>query len=130
MTNSLSNVIRVVLCCSVLGAGAAQASALSDAASSLQPGESVKVNTHLPDSVLTTSGANFIMWASSGVWDPTRREVRFVGKRYSLYPHRFLVYSENGNTWSSDRSLPGGLTCNCNGHGYDHNAIDPTTGTN
>lgn len=130
MTISLSNVIRLVLCCGVLGVGAAQASPLSDAASSLQPGESVKVRTHLSDSVLNTEGANFIMWASSGAWDPTRREVRFVGKRYSLYSHRFLVYSESSDAWSSDRSLPGSLTCACNGHGYDHNAIDPTTGTN
>lgn len=129
MTISLSNVIRVALCCGVLGAGAAQASALSDAAASLQPGESVKVNTRLADDVLDSQGANFIMWASSGVWDPTRREVRFVGKRYSVYAHRFLVYSENANSWSSDRALPGGLTCACNGHGYDHNTIDPTTGT-
>lgn len=130
MTISLSNVTRLALCCGVLGLSAAHASPLSDAANNLEPGESVRVNTNLPGSVLTTDGANFLMWASSGVWDPTRREVRFVGKRYSLYPHRFLVYSENSNAWSSDRSLPGALTCNCNGHGYDHNAVDPATGTN
>ena len=114
----------------MLAVGAAHASPLSDAAASLQPGESVKVKTHLSDSVAMTDGATFLMWGSSGVWDPTRREVRYVGKRYSLFPHRFLVYSENSDSWSSDRSLPGSLTCNCNGHGYDHNTIDPTTGTN
>ena len=130
MTISFSDVSRVVLLSGVLAAGTVQASTLSDAAASLQPGESVRLNTSLSDSLLTTSGATFIMWASSGVWDPTRREVRFVGKRYSLFPHQFLVYSESSNSWTSNRSLPGALTCNCNGHGYDHNAIDPTTGTN
>lgn len=130
MTISVSRVTQLVLCCGVLALSAAHASPLSDAAASLQPGESVKVKTHLSDSVAMTDGATFLMWASSGVWDPTRREVRFVGKRYSLFPHRYLVYSENSDSWSSDRSLPGALTCNCNGHGYDHNTIDPTTGTN
>jgi hypothetical protein len=129
MTISFTDVSRVILLCGVLTASAAQASTLSDAAASLDPGESVKLGGTIANSVLSPSGANFIMWASSGVWDPTRREARFVGKRYSLFPHNYLVYSENSNSWSSDRSLPGELTCNCNGHGYDHNAIDPTTGT-
>jgi hypothetical protein len=130
MTISFSDVTRVALCAGVLAFGSAHASPLSDAAASLQPGESVKVKTHLSGATLSPDGANFIMWASSGVWDPVRHEVRFVGKRYSLFRHRFLVYSENSDSWSSDRALPGELTCDCNGHGYDHNTIDPTTGTN
>ena len=130
MTISFSDVTRAAVCAGVLAFGSAHASPLSDAAASLQPGESVKVKTHLSGGTLSPDGANFIMWASSGVWDPTRHEVRFVGKRYSLFRHRFLVYSENSDTWSSDRALPGELTCDCNGHGYDHNTIDPTTGTN
>lgn len=129
MTISLSAVTRVVLCCGVLGFGAAHASPLSDAASRLQPGESVRVNTHLPGSVLTPEDANFIMWASSGVWDPVRHEVRFVGKRYSTFPNHFLVYAENSDSWSNNRALPGALTGNGFGHGYDHNTVDPATGT-
>jgi hypothetical protein len=129
MTISFSDVTRVALFAGVLALGTAHASPLSDAANSLQPGESVKVRTKLAGSVLTPDSENFIMWASSGVWDPVRHEVRFVGKRYSTFPFRFLVYQENSDSWSSNRAVPGPLSSPTYGHGYDHNTVDPATGT-
>jgi hypothetical protein len=106
------------------------ASPLSDAANSLQPGQSVRLATTLPGSVLAPDdGADFLQWGSSAVWDPVRKEFRFVGKRHSVYPYRFLVYSEATNGWSSDRALHPDLASAQNGHAYDHNTVDPVTGT-
>jgi hypothetical protein len=110
--------------------GAPRASALSDAAAALKPGQSVRLVTTLPASVLRPDDFTFLQWGSSAVWDPVRKEFRFIGKRYSVYPYRFLVYSEATNSWSSDRALHAGLSTAQNGHGFDHNTVDPATGTN
>lgn len=105
-----------------------EASTLEDAAARLEPGESIRLDTTLPGSLLTPDDADFLQWASSGVWDPVRREIRFIGKRDGPSPYRFLVYDENTNAWSNSRKLPGPLSEDNYGHGYDHNTIDPATG--
>lgn len=104
-------------------------SVLSKAAARLARGQSLRMNTRLTGAMLSPDDADFIQWGSSGVWDPVRREVRYIGKRHSVFPHRFLVYNESSDTWSNNRSLPSALSNPNNGHGYDHNTVDPATGT-
>jgi hypothetical protein len=108
--------------------GGAHASPVSDAAAQLSAGQSIKVATTLPASMMSPDGFNFLQWGSSGVWDPLRREVRYIGKRYSPYPYRWLVYNEASDSWSANRQLASGLSSAQSGHGYDHNTVDPTTG--
>lgn len=120
--------VLVALAATALGSESS-ASTLSDAAAALSPGESIRVATVLPASLLNLDGFEFLQWGSSAVWDPLRREFRYIGKRYSPYPYRFLVYDEKTNSWTSNRSLHSDLTGSLSGHGYDHNTVDPRTGT-
>jgi hypothetical protein len=111
-----------------LSVGVVRASVLSETASSLSPGDSIKLDTQLLGTILSPDNADFLMWSSSGVWDPVRRQVRFIGKRDGSYPYRFLVYNETNNSWSNSQSLHANLAGPNLGHGYDHNAVDPATG--
>lgn len=105
------------------------ASILAQTAASLAPGQSRKVPTSLTGSTLVygSENADFIMWGSSGYYDPTRKEVGFIGKRDGPNQYHWLVYDEMANTWSNTR--PVWDTKAYYGHGYDHNTIDPATGT-
>lgn len=105
------------------------ASILAQTAASLAPGQSRKVPTLLSGLTLVfgSEGANFVQWGDSGYYDPTRKEVGFIGKRDSTYPYHWLVYNESANTWSNSRLLWD--AGDYYGHGYDHNTIDPATGT-
>lgn len=106
------------------------ASNLSETASALKPGESIRMVTPLDGNFLSPpeDGSNFLQWASSGVWDPVRQEIRFVGKKHDSGgdPHRFLSYKASSDTWGIDRPPP--VPVGTWGHGYDHNTIDPVTG--
>ncbi len=102
---------------------------LAQEAATLAPGQSRRLTTELPASVVhfNDEGADFIQWGSSAVYDPTRREVSFIGKRHSTYPYHWLLYDEDTNAWSNDRAVwSSDVTF---GHGYDHSTIDPQTGT-
>jgi hypothetical protein len=106
--------------------------ALQVAAESLDPGECVKFGT-IPANTIAPDGAGFpvIQYASSMVYDPYRKQVRYIGRRSSSPPnfsYRFLIYDERNDTWSIDTAVwPGGEAVP-NGHGYDHNAINPVNG--
>lgn len=103
---------------------------LATAAASLSAGQSVKLSTSLPASTLiySSENADMIQWGGSAYYDPTRKEVGFIGKRDSSeYPYHWLVYNETANTWSNSRAV--WSSANTSGHGYDHNTIDPATGT-
>jgi hypothetical protein len=102
---------------------------LANEAATLEPGQSRRLSTDLANATVHfgDEGADFIQWGSSAVYDPTRREVSFIGKRHSVYPFHWLIYHEDSNTWSNDRAV--WSTEPTFGHGYDHNAIDPETGT-
>jgi hypothetical protein len=65
---------------------------------------------------------------NKGTWDPTTRQVLFIGQaHYAL--QKFVGYTESSNAWvvkpqpywDCSASAPSG---GCIGHGNDHNAID------
>lgn len=68
-------------------------------------------------------GEHVLEFASSGVYDPVRRKVRYFGGPHSGSMH-CIEYDEAGNQWSRCSNPPGAS----GGHGYDHNAVDPQTG--
>lgn len=107
----------------------AAATVLSVAAASLAAGQCRKLSTTLLGSTLHfgAEGSNFIKWANSAYYDPTRKEIGFIGKMESSNPYHWLVYDETNNSWSNNRAL--WSSGNFSGHGYDHNAFDPATGT-
>src|SRR6266850_8396885 len=78
---------RFILCWGflVLAPVASHASTLSDAASALQPGNYMALNTGLtgddfyPD--LSDKGGSILDWADSGAWDPVRHRFYYVGKK-------------------------------------------------
>jgi hypothetical protein len=102
--------------------------ALATAAASLSAGQSVSFGT-IATNVHTygSEGANFVQWGHSMVYDPTRRQVSFIGKRDASNPYHWLVYDEATNAWTNTRAV--WSTSSYLGHGYDQNAIDPATGT-
>jgi hypothetical protein len=79
----------------------------------------------------TTSDAQPITeWADSATWDPISKQFFFLGAPH-YRPWKFISYSDATNSW---RGLPLADSCmstatGCIGHAYDHNTIDPTTGT-
>lgn len=107
----------------------ARVTALEVAAQSLDPGECVKFGTISQAVIQAGDAAPIIMYGSSLVYDPVRRQVRFIGKRDSPnYGYHFLIYDEASDSWSSNTPLYSGGSSNQNGHGYDHNCVDPING--
>jgi hypothetical protein len=106
-----------------LCSAAVQASALSEAAGSLQPGEWMQFSTNnFNDSTLNESGPIFV-YAEEMKWDRNRNEMEFIGA-YHYQPVVHLVYSEATNSWSR-RSIGGVMGMPF--HGYDHMALSDTT---
>jgi len=114
--------------------GSAHASSLSDAATKMPPGTWAVLSTNGFSGVLDNGGSGDVLsYSDSAMWDSTRREFFFMGS-----PHcggagncqKFISYSEATNTWSSCTGTTAGCPAvrNDNGHGYDHNTVDPDTG--
>ena len=108
--------------------GVANATELGDAALELEPGEWVELQTegYGQDLLFACDGIHSIFeWANKGVWDPDRREVRYVGQgHYSC--RKQIRYDEVSNAWAELPEPPDeGI-----GHAYEHNAIDIASGTN
>ena len=104
-----------------------QASPLSEAAASLQPGEWTTLSTigYGQSLLFACNGINNVLeWSNKGVWDAVNREVHFVGQGHTACA-KHLVYSEADNTWRTE-ALPAGIEEF--GHGYEHNAINPQNG--
>jgi hypothetical protein len=100
--------------------------ALATAAASLGAGQSLKFAT-IAEAIIEPDGADFLKYGSSGVWDPVRKQARWIGRRESNdFRYRGLAYDEaddefsNFALWTTDTYT--------NGHGYDHNAINPANG--
>lgn len=70
---------------------------------------------------------NILNFADKGLWNPHTREVHFIGKGH-MRQARHIVYSEATNRWSEE-PLPSWAGGDYGiGHGYEHGAIDPSTG--
>lgn len=108
-----------------------RSTALAVAAATLGAGQCRFFGT-IPSAVYgpdAPASGGMAMYGAQGVYDPIRREVRYVGKRDSAgYPYHFLVYTEATDAWSINTPVWSGGQANQNGHGYDHNCHDPLTG--
>ncbi len=112
------------------GIAPAAASALGDLAASMAPGTWAELETKglTPDLLQVprpTMVYNVLEYQNSGVWDPTSRQVLFIGG-----PHdglgKFITYDEATNTWRQEPDpQPQEMLST---HGYDHNTINPRTG--
>lgn len=107
--------------------GSGGESVLAREAATLAPGFCRRLTTHLTGADLTGDGDEFLKWGNTGWYDPGRKEIGWIGKRASPYPYKWLVYDEVSNSWTNSRSL--WSPDPAYGHGYDHSAFDPTTGT-
>jgi hypothetical protein len=108
----------------LLAAAAARATVLGDLAASLKEGQWAELKTNgYTDALITTGTDNILNYSSSAVWDPIKKEIRFVGQGHQE-AEKMIVYSDADNTWRNAPSPGGGGI----GHGYDHNALDPKTG--
>lgn len=103
------------------------ATELGRVASALAPGEwgELPVDPSLPALALHP---HLTTWSDTGVWNPVRRRVQWVGSPGSCCadPARYdlILYDVATNTWSRETTpWPDDA-----GHAYDGNAIDPDTG--
>lgn len=94
----------------------------------LAPGQSRRLDTGLTgENVYYTDGSNCLQWGMSMYDAISFGEIGFIGKRDgAIYPYRWVVYDIDANAWVLDRAL--WSAAGAEGHGYDHNATDPTTG--
>jgi len=110
-------------------AGLAHASPLSEAAASMAAGESMRFATkgYNDDLIRACGKSTFITdWARDAVWNSFTKEVQFVGQGHYACQKQ-IKYSEATNTWSEvGRKSLDEVDI---GHGYEHNTIDPDTGT-
>jgi len=109
---------------------AADPSALASLAQSMAPGTWAELKTsgltpaflQVPTHVQVY---NILEYQNSGVWDPTSRQVLFVGGPHEN-PGRFITYDEATNTWRQEPDpTPSYILYN---HTYDHNTINPAAG--
>jgi hypothetical protein len=126
--NTKQCVSQLVAVLALVGsAGLAGASALSDAAAQLQPGQWVVLETqNLTPSLLNDGSFTVLYYSEDMTWDPVSRQILLVGGGHAD-DAEFLRYSEATNSWQ--RSAPTGGFWHSNfSHAYDHNAIAPDKG--
>ena len=134
-------VAAAVLLVATMCGAAAQASALSDAAAALQPGQWKVLNKsgdasgfdmNLIISCGDDCGDVILDYADKGLWNPLTREMHFIGKgHYRELKH--ISYGEATNKWvrEADPYWTCGApwsSCYAIGHGYEHTTINPATG--
>jgi hypothetical protein len=121
-------ILTAVMACAVLG------SALGDLAASMQPKTWAELSTQ--GLVAATTGyatgcsSHLIGYADNAVWDPIGKKFLFLGAPHYCWPWKFIIYSESTNKWTNGSLPASGMDVGGSqiGHGYDHNAVDPTTG--
>ena len=110
----------------ILVAQAAQANVLSDLAASVPEHTFVKMPANAS---LGSMGmdASLLYYADSGVWDPFKEEVAYVGGPGTCCAdpavYKRISYRATTDTWAIVNAPFTG-----SGHGYDANALDPGTG--
>lgn len=101
-------------------------SSLSALAASMQPGTWARLNAANQDATLGVGSISgtMIHYSNSMPWNPMSKSIEIIGQDHG-YPYlRHVRYVESGNTFvlvADDAGLG-------NGHGYDHNAVNPYTG--
>src|SRR5215471_8699413 len=120
---------------------AAFASALSQLAASLQPGQFAELTgmngfnngdiMNTPEVPGCTSADTITEYGNRAVWSTQEHAFYFLGGSHgNCYGMRFVKYTDSTNTWSNTGQVP--LSCapnfsqSCGGHAYDHNAISAT----
>ncbi len=120
--------LAATLSLAIGASGSAGASALSDAAAQLQPGQWTTLDTQSFTRALLDDGAGYhvFYYTEDMVWDPVSRQLLFVGGGHGS-DAEFLRYRESTNAWT--RSKPTGDFWHSSfSHAYDHNAIIPSLG--
>jgi hypothetical protein len=113
-------------------ASTAWASALSDLAATLSPGQWAVLNSNgdasgFSASLLSTGNDNVFNYADKGAWDPLAKKVRFIGQGH-YEPQKYVSYAEATNTWTLEPKPSWDCSPSCIGHAYQHNTINPATG--
>lgn len=98
----------------------ASASALSDFAATLQPGEYAEMPTNLTYDDLHMGNATIISWSDSMAYDSTQQIIQVACKRAGTYNFQQIQYDIQSNLWTVEDQSEGLLT---SGHCYDGNAI-------
>ena len=106
----------------------ASGTVLGDLANSMQPGtfKTLQTNGFSNGAILAPSGpSNFItMFSDSAEWDPKYKTVHFIGASHDNSLTTYVRYADSTNSWATiPTPIPNGTL-----HGYDHNAVNTTTG--
>lgn len=106
---------------------AAGASALSDAAATLAPGNWMPLSTSGTSIIVKSNGGDILEYANKGAWNPLNQRAYYCGaSHHNSFVADCVQYDEATNAWSSI-GVPGTGQFDIV-HGYDHNAIDPGRG--
>jgi hypothetical protein len=98
--------------------------ALAKLAASMKPGQWAELKTNgLSMKVFSDGGHHALQYTDEAVWDPVSRQLLFCGEGHGG-PPRFVKYTESTNSWTV-LPLPGFGPV----HAYDHQAVDPASGT-
>jgi hypothetical protein len=105
-----------------------KATVLGDIAASMKAGEWRKLPT--PDNASDISGSGSITpYADTWVWNPITKQGLFIGSCHNCR-RVFAIYDDATHSWTrKDLSGSGIPTGSVTSHGYDHNTINPATGT-
>lgn len=121
------NIALCLIFLSILFCTAASGSVLGDAAAALGEKSWVRMPANSSLSAINFP-ANFTAYADGAVWDPVRKQVRWVGSGGTCCTDgRFymLTYDEATDRWTNPTT-----PFQASGHGYDGNTINPATGMN
>lgn len=97
---------------------------LSAAAARLGPGQCIKVRS-IPNVNISFEAGPMFKWATKASFNPVRRSIQFVGKAEGVQPTHMVEYLLDTNTFQNPAVWSTGSN---NGHAYDHNAGDPSSG--
>lgn len=118
-------------------------SALGSTATTMQPGEWRVLNRggdasgYNFDLLISCTGTdcadNILNFAAKGLWNPSTREMHYLGQGHGGRLLKHISYSEATNRWTLEAKpywdCSPSPNCYSMVHGYEHSTIDPATGT-